>query len=121
DDDRHDHICLRRGLCRLCSRTFTVLPHWLVPFGDYGLRSRQQACDRIATGDSAEQAAPHCRNPARLPDASTVRRYVHRRLFSLSCWASIAATAKYFLASPTIVAWDLSASCRMLRLEAKSP
>jgi hypothetical protein len=26
-----------------------------------------------------------------------------------------------FFAAPTILAWDLSASCRMLRLEAKSP
>jgi hypothetical protein len=42
-------------------------------------------------------------------------------LFSLSCWAGIAATASHFLRAPTMFAWDLSVCCRMFRLEAKSP
>jgi Domain of unknown function (DUF6431) len=116
---RHSHAWIRRGLCRQCKKTFTILPDWLVPFGHYGLCCRQQACERIANGDSAEEAAPHCKDPARLPDASTVRRWVGRRLSSLWCWASIAATC--FVAAPTMFAWDLRAYCRMLRLEAKSP
>jgi hypothetical protein len=112
---------IRRGLCRHCNKTFTILPDWLVPLGHYGLRCRQQACERIAAGDSAEQATPHCKDPARLPDPSTLRRWVQRRVFSLWCWTSIAAAGKYFFAAPTILAWDLSAFCPMLRLEAKSP
>jgi hypothetical protein len=97
------------------------LPDWLAPLGHYSLRCRQQICDRIAAGDSAEQATPHCKSPARLPDPSTVRRWTQRRVFSLWCWAKIAAAGKYFFAAPTILAWDLSATYPMLRLEAKSP
>jgi hypothetical protein len=120
-ESRHAHVWIRRGLCRQCHKTFTILPDWLVPFGHYGLRCRQQACEQIAAGDSTEQAAPHCKDPARLPDASTLRHWVHRRVFSLWHWAKAAAAGKYFFAAPTILAWDLSAVCRMLRLEAKSP
>jgi hypothetical protein len=45
------------------------------PSGHFSLnlRCRQEACERIAAGDTAEQAAPHCKDPARSPDASTVR------------------------------------------------
>jgi hypothetical protein len=118
-DEAHERIWIRRGICHQCRNTFTVLPDWLVPFGHYGLCCRQEACERIANGDSAEEAAPHCKDPARLPDASTVRRWVGRRLSTLWCWATIA--AKCFSAAPTIFAWDLSVYCRMLRLEAKGP
>jgi Domain of unknown function (DUF6431) len=112
---------IRRGFCRQCNNTFTILPHWLLPFGHYSLHSRQQACERIAAGESAEQATLHCKDPARLPDPSTLRRWVQRRVFSLWSWARIAAAAEYFFAAPTILVWDLSAFCHMLRLEAKSP
>ena len=112
---------IRRGLCRQCNKSFTILPDWLVPFGHYGLRCRQEACEQIAAGDSTEQAAPHCKDLARLPDASTLRRWAHRRLFSLWCWAKAVTAGEYFFAAPTIFAWDLSAVCRMLRLEAKGP
>jgi Domain of unknown function (DUF6431) len=112
---------IRRGLCRQCNKTFTILPDWLAPLGHYSLRCRQQACERIAAGESTERVMPHCKDPARLPDPSTLRRWVQRRVFSLWCWARLAATGKYFFAAPTILAWDLSAFCRMLRLEAKSP
>jgi hypothetical protein len=111
---------IRRGLCRQCHNTFTILPDWLVPFGHYSLHSRQQACERIAAGESAEQATLHCKDPARLPDPSTLRRWVQKRVFSLWFWARIAAT-EYLFAPPTILVWDLSACCHMLRLEAKSP
>ncbi len=52
----------------------------------YSLRCRQQACERIAAGDSVEQAAPHCKDPSRLPDPSTLRRWAQRRLLSVWCW-----------------------------------
>jgi hypothetical protein len=32
-DDQHDRIWVRRGLCRLCGQTFTVLPNWWAPPG----------------------------------------------------------------------------------------
>jgi len=112
---------IRRGFCRQCNNTFTILPDWLLPFGHYSLHCRQQACERIAAGESAEQATPHCKDPARLPDPSTLRRWVQGRVFSLWSWARIAAAAEYLFSAPTILAWDLSAFCRMLRLEAKGP
>jgi hypothetical protein len=97
------------------------LPEWLAPSGQYTLRCRQQACGRIAAGDPVEQAAPHCKDPSRLPDASTLRRWAHRRLFSLCCWVKAGAIGIHFLWAPTIVAWDLGAVCRILPFEASSP
>ena len=86
-DDQHDRIWVRRGICRPCGKTFTVLPDWLAPSGHFSVRCRQQACERIVAGDTAEQAAPHCKDPSRSPDPSTVRRWAQRRLLSLWCWA----------------------------------
>jgi hypothetical protein len=60
------------GACAADAETqFTVLPDWLVPFGHYGLCSRRQACEQIANGDSAEEAAPHCKDPVLLQRGST--------------------------------------------------
>ena len=59
------------------------LAHWLAPSAPFTLHCRQQACEHIAAGDTAEQAAPHCKDPAHLPDPSTVRRWAQRRLVSL--------------------------------------
>jgi Domain of unknown function (DUF6431) len=120
-DDRSEHIWVRRGICRPCRKTFTVLPNWLVPSGHYSLRCRQQACDRMGAGDSAEQAVPECKDPSRLPDPSTLRRWVQRRLFSLWCWIGTGGLGAHFLSTPTLLAWDLGAVCRSLRLEDRSP
>ena len=68
-----------------------------------------------------EQAVPHCKDPSRSPDPSTLRRWAHRRLLSVCCWLKAGAMGALFLRAPTIVAWDLSALCRMLPLEASSP
>jgi len=54
-DDRRDRIWVRRGFCPPCNKTFTVLPDWLVSSAPFSLRCRQQACERIAAGDSVEQ------------------------------------------------------------------
>jgi hypothetical protein len=56
-----------------------------------------------------------------LPDSSTVRRWAQRRLVSLWCWIKAGVIDQRFLQTPTILAWDLSAVSRMLRLEAQSP
>jgi hypothetical protein len=104
-----------------CKKTFTILPDWLAPSGHYSLRCRKQSCERIAAGDSAEQAAPHCKDPKRLPDPSTVRQWVRRRLLSVWCWVSAGVHDAYFLQTPTILAWDLDALCHILPIEARSP
>jgi hypothetical protein len=97
------------------------LPDWLVPFAPYTLRCRQQACERIAAGDPLEQAAPHCRDPERLSDPSTLHRWAQRRLLSVGWWCKTGLPSEHFLQSPTIVAWDFVAFSRNLRLEARSP
>ena len=120
-DVRHERIWVRRGICQPCNKTFTILPDWLVPSAPFSLRCRQQACEHIAAGDSVEQAAPHCKDPSRSPDPSTLRRWAHRRLLSVCSWVRAGATREHFLWAPTIVAWDLSALCRILPFEANSP
>lgn len=120
-DDHHDLIWIRRGICRPCRLTFTVLPGTLAPSAAFSLPCRQLACERIAAGEPMEQAAPHCRDPSRSPDPSTLRRWAQRRLLSLVCWLKAGSIAVRFLLSPTIVAWDLAALCRMLPIEVRSP
>jgi hypothetical protein len=116
---------VRRGICHPCGKTFTILPDWLAPSAPFSLRCRQQACESIAAGISVEQAAPHCQDPSRLPDPSTLRRWAHRRLLSLWCWLTARLTAgvfgERFFQAPTILAWDLGAVCRILPMEARSP
>ena len=120
-DDRHDLIWVRRGICHFCHLTFTVLPRALVPSAPFSLRCRHLACDRIAAGEPIEQAAPHCLDPSRSPDPSTLRRWGLRRLLSLACWLMAGVMVEPFLRSPTILAWDFTALCRILPLEARSP
>jgi hypothetical protein len=120
-DDQHERMLVRRGICHPCGKTFTILPDWLAPSGHFTLRCRQQACESIAAGDSVEQAAPHCKDPSRSPDPSTLRRWVHRRLFSVWCWLKAGAIGEYPLRAPTILAWELGAVCLILPIEASSP
>lgn len=109
-DDLHDRIRVRRGICRHCDRTLTVLPHWCVPKAPYNLPVRVEALDRLAAGRTLEEAAPHCRDPDRIADPSTIRRWFWRRMESLR-----------FFFSPTILAWDWRAAARILVTEASSP
>jgi hypothetical protein len=125
-DEHHDWIWVRRGLCRPCSKTFTILPSWSSPYGHYSYHCRQQAWESMCQhGGSWEQSAPHTKDPARLPDPSTLRRWACRRLVSL--WQGGKArwiwelAAQKFLQAPTILAWDWSAARRILRLEANAP
>ena len=121
-DEWHERIWVRRGRCGPCNRTFTVLPDWLAPCGHYSLHCRQQACERIAAGHSAEQAAPDCRDTSRSPDASSVRRWAQRRVLSLWCWFTTTMDKRVqFLRPPTIFVWDLGAVGRILPIEARSP
>jgi hypothetical protein len=119
-DDHHEGIWVRRGICEPCKKTFTILPDWLAPTGHYSLRCRQESCERIAAGDSAEQAAPHCQDSTRLPDPSTVRRWAQRRLITLWCWIKVGVKDQQFLGRPTILAWDWISIRRILPIEARS-
>jgi hypothetical protein len=110
-DGIHDWILVRRGLCKFCGGTLTVLPGWCVPGAPYSLLARQRALIGIGQEISLEQAAPHCRDPNRLPDGSTIRRWVWRRIESLRLWKS----------SPTLLAWDWRALSRILIAEPTSP
>ncbi len=110
-DGGHDWILVRRGLCKICGSTLTVLPGWCVPGALYSLLARQGALQQLAQGASTEQAAPHCRDPDRLPDASTVRRWFWR------CLAGV----RFLLRIPTLLAWDWRAASRILFAEPSSP
>jgi hypothetical protein len=97
------------------------LPRALVPSAPFSLLCRQLACEHIADGQSVEQSAPHCRDPSRSPDPSTVRRWIQRRLLSLACWLKAGIIAERLFRSPTILAWDFAALCRILPVEVRSP
>ena len=120
-DSEHERIWIRRGICETCRKTFTILPDWLAPSAPFTLHCRQESCAQIAAGETAERAAPHCKDPTRLPDPSTVRRWAQRRLISLWCWIKAGVKEQHFLRTPTILAWDLGALCRTLPIEARSP
>src|SRR5947207_8600647 len=66
----------------------TLFPYTTLFRSHFSVRCRQQACEHIAAGDSVEEAAPHCKDPSRSPDPSTLRRWALRRLLSLCCWRS---------------------------------
>ena len=71
-----------------------------------------------------EQWVPHLKNPNRLPDPSTLRRWAVRRVVSLWSWIHSRfwqLLGWRFLSVPTILTWDLLAVGRILRLEAKGP
>ena len=110
-DGIHDWILVRRGICKLCGGTLTVLPGWCVPGASYSLLARQQALDRLGQGYSAEQAAPDCRDSNRIADPSTIRRWFWRRIESL----------RFLAWTPTLLAWDWRAASRILIAEASSP
>ena len=107
-------IRVRRGICKQCGRSVTVLPAGLLPYGHYTVDTRQQALAALEEGAPLEQAAPPCRDPNRLPDPATLRRWVYRRLESLWCCL---ARAPAIFRRPTILAWDWRAAARILMLE----
>ncbi len=123
-DRQHDWIGIRRGRCPLCQKTFTILPAWSPPHGHYSYCCRQEASESGSESGGWEQSAPHCKDPNRLPDASTLRRWACRKLISLWFWMQTGFRAKAsstLFNGPTILAWDCAAAGRILRLEANSP
>ena len=125
-DEHHDWIWVRRGLCRPCGETFTILPAWSPPYGHYSLDCRREAWESSGQrGGAWEQTAPQCKDPNRLPDPATLRRWACRRLLSQCCsvkafWFCWPGWQTFWRA-PTILAWDWTAVERNLQLEANSP
>jgi hypothetical protein len=60
----------------LCGKTFTFLPPFSPPYGHYSLIARSQALRRYFVEDcSWEAAAPVVKDPDRVADPSTLRRW----------------------------------------------
>ncbi len=123
-DERHARIWIRRGLCRPCQKTFTVLPDWSPPAGIYSLHCRQQAWELLCRcGSSWERSIPDVADASRSPDPSTVRRWAGRllhlgTLLATKLWQAAGWSAATV---PTTLAWDWTAMRRILPIEARSP
>ena len=77
-DEQHDWIGIRRGLCNRCRKTFTFLPPFSPPYGHYSFIARSHALQRyFLEGRSLEAAAPTVKDPDRVADPSTLRRWFH--------------------------------------------
>ena len=75
-DEYHDWIGIRRGRCSGCEKTFTFLPLLSLPYTHYSLLARCQALRRrFEEHCSWEEATPTLKDPNRLPDSSTLRRW----------------------------------------------
>jgi hypothetical protein len=75
-DQEHDWICVRRGRCKPCHQTFTFLPPFSFPYTHYSLIARSQALRRrFVEGCSLEASAPSVKDPHRVADPSTLRRW----------------------------------------------
>ncbi len=75
-DEHHDWIGIRRGHCHGCEKTFTFLPLLSLPYTHYSLLARCQALRRrFVEHRSWEEATPTLKDPNRLPDPSTLRRW----------------------------------------------
>ncbi len=78
-DEHHDRISIRRGRCAGCGTTFTFLPLFSLPYTHYSLVARSHALQqRFVEGCcSWEKTFPKLKDPDRLPDPSTVRRWAN--------------------------------------------
>ena len=75
-DETHDWIVVRRGICKLCSTTFTFLPWYSLPYSHYSLRARSRALQRFFLENcNWEAAAPEVKRPERVADPSMLRRW----------------------------------------------
>jgi hypothetical protein len=99
-DEHHDWIGIRRGLCNRCGKTFTFLPPFSPPYCHYSLIARSQALQRyFLEGRCWEDAAPTVKDPDRVADSSTLRRWfrhldssrppfsaLRRTILAISAW-----------------------------------
>jgi Domain of unknown function (DUF6431) len=77
-DEHHDWIGIRRGRCTGCGKTFTFLPLLSLPYTHYSLLMHCHALwRRFVEHCSWEEATPTLKDPNRVPDSSTLRRWAH--------------------------------------------
>jgi hypothetical protein len=102
-DEHHDWIGIRRGLCNRCGKSFTFLPPFSPPYGHYSLIARSQALQRyFLEGRCWEDAAPTVKDPDRVADPSTLRRWfrhldssrppfsaLRRTMLAISAWTEL--------------------------------
>jgi len=75
-DEHHDWIEIRRGVCQSCGKTITFLPLFSPPYTHYSLVARSEALRRyFIEGCSWETAAPPLKDPNRVADPATLRRW----------------------------------------------
>jgi hypothetical protein len=75
-DESHDWISFRRGICQLCRKTFSFLPWFSLPYTHYSLFARSEALRlRFVEQQGWEKAAPVVKDPNRVADSSTLRRW----------------------------------------------
>jgi len=75
-DEDHDWIQIRRGVCNLCGKTLTFLPPFFQPYCHYSLIAPSQALRLyFVEGCCWETPAPAVKDPDRLADPSTLRRW----------------------------------------------
>jgi len=75
-DEHHDWIGIRRGRCPDCGKTFTFLPMLSLPYTHYSLLARCHSLrQRLVEHRSWEEATPTLKDPNRVPDPSTLRRW----------------------------------------------
>jgi hypothetical protein len=121
-DQRHDCIWIRRGRCRPCRKTFTILPVWSPPYSHYSLCCRQQAWESLREANSWEESVPNTKEPDHIPDSSTVRRWTGQ----LFCLGILLATRLWqtvgwnIFGTSTILAWDWIAVRLILPVEVNS-
>jgi hypothetical protein len=78
-DEHHDWIGIRRGRCRPCHKTFTFLPPFSPPYGQYSFIARSLALQRYFLDSySWEAAAPTVKDPDRVADPATLRRWFRK-------------------------------------------
>jgi hypothetical protein len=77
-DETHDWIRIRRGICKLCGKTFTFLPIFSLPYCHYSLIAQSQAVwTYFVEGCSLDMSAPLLLDPDHIPASSTLRRWFH--------------------------------------------
>jgi hypothetical protein len=75
-DEHHDWIWIHRGRCAGCGKTFTFLPLLSLPYTHYSLVARSQALLlRFVEHCCWDKALPKLKDPDRLADPSTIRRW----------------------------------------------
>jgi hypothetical protein len=113
-----------RCVCRPCGPTFTILPHWSPPYGQFSFRCREQTWEATCNrGGDWEQSAPQTKGPNRSPDPATCGAGhgapTAQPLLQSEDLRLCSRNWRFFLRAPAIPAWDWMAAGRDLHLEGK--